>query len=150
MAKAQILIDVPVKDTDRKETVELSTGGDAAFNGDMHRTSSVASKNGACLLCNAEKGKDWFNDEACKDANRRNAWDDLCISHTDPFAYFDALGVDIPEWVRETHLFSSMRICRGTHTSESFMGWPCTRTASAIMSGVSASIISTRAGRSKK
>ena len=50
MAKAQILIDVPVKDTDRKETVELSTGGDAAFNGDMHRTSAppaAGSRSGA-------------------------------------------------------------------------------------------------------
>ena len=98
---ASILMPVPVKGTDMYETVELSTGGDAAFNADMHRTNSVAVKTGACLLCTAEKGKDWFSDEACKNAVRRNAWDDVVSTHCDAFAHFEKLGVSIPQWVRD-------------------------------------------------
>ena len=94
---ARILLPVPVKESDEYETVELTTGGDAAFNADMHRTQSVAVKGGACLLCMAEKGMQWFNVDFCKNALRRNAWDDVVSSHTEPFAHFDRLGVAIPK-----------------------------------------------------
>lgn len=114
---AEILMPVAVKGTNETEVVEITTGGDAAFNADMHRTQSVAVKGGACLLCLAEKGGDWFNVDACEKALRRNAWDDVTSSHTDPFEHFSALGVTIPQWVRDLG-HASCRCCGEELTPE--------------------------------